>query len=131
MRAMAKLAKRHPHLKGEALERFVQFARENRGTPAAVFRGKLGAIQALQSLDDLAAVSALREMALKEADGRLKRRAEDAITALIESSKKPEEMREIRTRLDDLMDENKSLRDRMELLEKKSQATDKRKKGTK
>jgi HEAT repeat protein len=118
MMAMAKLAKRYEHLKGEALECFRRFATESRGTPAAVFRGKLWAIQAMQSLDDLAAVPVLRKLADNEADGRLRRRARDAVTALFDSARKPGELKIIRDDLDTWVKESKSFRDRLEKLEK-------------
>ena len=127
MRALARLAKRFEHRKPEAIELFKRFARESRGTPAAVFRGKLGAVQALKILDDLAAVPVLRRLAENETDGRLKRRAEETITALYESSKKPKEIKEIRSELDDVTRENKSLRDRLDLVEKKQDAKSKTK----
>ena len=119
MKAMARLARRYEHLKGEALEAFRRFAREDRGTPAAVFRGKLWAIQALQDLEDLAAIPVLRALAANEADGRLCRRAEDAIQALRESARKPRELKELRDELDGLLKESQSLRDRLDRVEKR------------
>ncbi|QPJ60621.1 MAG: M1 family metallopeptidase [Candidatus Nitronauta litoralis] len=119
MMAMAKLAKTHSQLKSEALDCFRRFAREKRGTPAAVFRGKLWAIQALQMMDDLSALPILREVESNEADGRLCRRAGDAVQALLASAKKPAELKELREELDGVLKENKSFRDRLEVLEKK------------
>lgn len=118
MRGLAILAKRFESKKGKALELLARYARETRGTPAAIFRGKLGAIQALQTLGDLAAVSILRKLADNEPDGRLQRRAEDAIAALRDAAKKPKEIGEIRSELDDVVKENKSLRDRLEKIER-------------
>ncbi len=119
MMAMARLAKHRPELKPEALDCFRRFAREKRGTPASVFRGKLWAIQALQAMDDLSALGILRDVAASEADGRLCRRAGDAVQALLASAKKPEELKELRDELDGVLKENKSFRDRLEILEKK------------
>lgn len=124
MRALARLARRYPARKGEAIEHLARFAKETRGTPAAVFRGKLGAIQALQNLEDLEAVPALRYLAANESDGRLQRRAEEAIAALFDAAKKPEELKKMREELDDVARENKSLRDRFDTLEKKEKARD-------
>ena len=129
MRALAKLAHRHPHRKGEVIDHLKRFAREKRGTPAAVFRGKLGAISAMKQLDDLAAVPVLRQIAADETDGRLCRRAEDTITFLRESAKKPKEMKDIRSDLDDIIQENKSLRERVDMMEKKQEAVTRKKKG--
>ncbi|MFQ5481444.1 MAG: M1 family aminopeptidase [Nitrospinaceae bacterium] len=117
MRAMARIARRHEHLKGPALEHLRRFAKENRGTLAAVFRGKIWAIDALQTLDDLAAVPVLRQVADSAADGRLRRRAEDAVAALFAAAKKPKELKEFRDELDDLTKESKSLRDRLDKVE--------------
>lgn len=127
MRGLAILAKRFESKKGKALELLARYARETRGTPAAIFRGKLGAIQALQTLEDLAAVSILRKLADNEPDGRLQRRAEDAIAALRNSAKKPKEIGEIRSELDDVVKENKSLRDRLEKLERTEEVKIKKK----
>jgi hypothetical protein len=129
MRALARLARRFEHRKQEVLDHLKRFARESRGTPAAVFRGKLGAIQAMNLLDDLAAVPILRRLAENETDGRIKRRAEETITALYDSAKKPREIKEIRSELDDVTRENKSLRERLDLIEKKQEAKTKVKKG--
>ena len=121
MKAIAKIAQRYPHRKKEALDLLIRFATETPNTPAAAFRAKLGAIQAIQILDDLAAVPVLRKAVDNETDGRLQRRAEDAISALRASAKKSKELREIRLDLDDVIKENKSLRERVDLFEKKEE----------
>jgi aminopeptidase N len=89
MRGLARLAKRFEHRRGEVVKLLQRFARESRGTPAAVFRGKLGAIISLKIVDDLSGVPTLRNLAENETDGRIKRRAEETVTALFESAKKP------------------------------------------
>ena len=129
MRALAKLANRYPHRKGEVIEHLTRFAHEKRGTPAATFRGKLGAIMAMKQLDDLSVVPALRQIVDNETDGRLQRRAEDTISYLRESAKKPKEMKEIRSELDSVITENKLLRERMNIIEKKHTAKTRKKKG--
>jgi len=129
MRALAKLAHRYPYRKGEVLEHLTRFAHEKRGTPAATFRGKLGAIMAMKQLDDLSVVPALRQIVDNETDGRLQRRAEDTISYLRESAKKPKEMKEIRSELDSVITENKLLRERMNIIEKKHTAKTRKKKG--
>jgi len=123
MRAMAKLAHRFEARRGEAMEHLRRFARETRGTPAAVFRGKLGAIQSLKILDDLAAVPVLRHLAGNESDGRLSRQAQEAVADLFDSARKPRAMGELRTDLDEVNRENKSLRDRLDVVEKKQEAS--------
>ena len=131
MRALAKLANRYPHRKKEVIEHLKRFALEKRGTPAAVFRGKLGAILAMKELEDLSAIPVLRQIANNETDGRMQRRAEDTITYLQESSNKPKEMRCIRSDLDDVITENKSLRERMNMMEKKQTAKSRKKRMVK
>jgi aminopeptidase N len=126
MKGLAALAKRFESKKGRALELLARFARETRGTPAAIFRGKLGAIQALQGLDDLAAIPILRKLSDNEPDGRLQRRAEDAISALRSSAKKPKEISEMRSELDDVLKENKSFRDRLDKIERTKEAKSKK-----
>lgn len=129
MRALAKLAQRYPYRKGEVIEHLIRFAKEKRGTPAATFRGKLGAIIAMKQLDDLSAIPVLREIADNETDGRLQRRAEDTISYLRESAKKPKEIKEIRSELDSVVAENKLLRERVDIIEKKHTAKTRKKKG--
>jgi len=129
MRALAKLAQRYPYRKGEVIEHLIRFAKEKRGTPAATFRGKLGAIIAMKQLDDLSAIPVLREIADNETDGRLQRRAEDTISYLRESAKKPKEIKEIRSELDSIVAENKLLRERVDIIEKKHTAKTRKKKG--
>ena len=129
MCALAKLANRYPHRKKEVIEHLKRFALEKRGTPAAVFRGKLGAILAMKELDDLSAIPVLRQIADNEADGRMQRRAEDTITYLQESASKPKEMRAIRSDLDDVIAENKSLRESVNILEEKKAAKTRKTKG--
>ena len=126
MRSLVKLALRYPHRKSEAIEHLQRFARESRGTPAAVFRGKLGAIMAMQLMDELSVVPVLKNLADNETDGRIKRRAEDAVEALFESARKPKEMKAIRSDLDDLVKENKALRERVDVIEKTDKARKKK-----
>jgi aminopeptidase N len=128
IQGLAKLAIRFEHLKPEAINILKRFARETRGTPSATFRGKLAAIQAMGELEDLSSIPTLRKLAEGETDGRLKRRAEETIARLFESAKKPSEMKLIRSDLDDLLKDNKSLRDRIDNMEKQKDAKQKSKK---
>lgn len=128
IQGLAKLSGRFEHLKPEAINTLKRFARETRGTPSATFRGKLAAIQAMGGLEDLSAIPTLRRLAEGETDGRLKRRAEETIVRLLESAKKPAEMKLIRSDLDDLLKDNKSLRDRVDIMEQQKDAKQKSKK---
>ncbi len=127
MKALAKLGARFPHRKEEAIECLTRLAQETRGQPATNFRGKLGAIHALTELDDLKAIPTLRWIAENETDGRLRRRAEEAVSSLFSSVKKPVAIQEIRSELEDLTSENKSLRQRIERIEKNNEANQTRK----
>ena len=130
MRAIAMIVKRYPHRKKEALDLLTRFATETPGSQASAFRGKLGAIKAIQALEDLAGIPALRKSAENEADGRLRRRAEDAIATLRDLAKKPKEIEEIRSDLDDVIKENKSLKEKFDFFEQKDKAKkSSRKKG--
>ena len=129
MRGLAKLANRYPNRKGEVIEHLKRFAFEKRGTPAAVFRGKLGAILAMKELDDISAIPVLRQIADSATDGRMQRRAEETITYLQESANKPKEMRSIRSDLDDVIAENKLLREQINIMDKKQIAKTRKTKG--
>ena len=83
----------------------------------------------MKQLDDLLVIPVLRQIADNETDGRLQRRAEDTIVYLRESAKKPKEIKNIRSELDDVITENKSLRERMDMMEKKQTAKTRKKKG--
>ena len=80
-------------------------------------------------MEDLAVIPVLRQIVDNETDGRLQRRADETITYLRESAKKPKEMKDIRSELDDVVRENKSLRERIDMMEKKQEATTRKKKG--
>jgi aminopeptidase N len=127
MRGLSLLGRRFEHRKMEAVEHFRRFAQETRGTPAAVFRGKLGAIQSMSAMADISAVPILNQLADQESDGRLRRRAEETVTHLFESAKKPQELKAIRSELDDVSRENKSLRERLDSIEKNQEAASKNK----
>jgi len=127
MRGLSLLGRRFEHRKMEAVDHFRRFAQETRGTPAAVFRGKLGAIQSMSAMADISAVPILNQLADQESDGRLRRRAEETVTHLFESAKKPQELKAIRSELDDVSRENKSLRERIDSIEKNQEAASKNK----
>ena len=78
-------------------------------------------------LEDLSSIPTLRKLAEGETDGRLKRRAEETIVRLFEAAKKPAEIKLIRSDLDDLLKDNKSLRDRVDTMEKQKDAKQKTK----
>ena len=84
---------------------------------------------AMKQLDDLSVVPVLNKIAENEPDGRIQRRAEDTISYLRESARKPKEIKEIRSELDSVIAENKLLRERVDMIEKKHTAKTRKKKG--
>lgn len=116
IRAAAELGKRHPHLRKPVLDALEQVAGQ-RDNPAAAFRGKLAALRGLAHMSDLEALPALRRVADNEVDGRIVRQARLSADALQRSASKPEELQTLRTDLDQILKENKGLRDRVEVLE--------------
>jgi len=121
IRATAELALRHPHLRKPALDALGQVA-EHRDNPAAAFRGKMAALRALVRLGDPDGLPILQRVAANEVDGRLVRHARLCARDLREGLSKPQEMETLRTDLDQIVKENKGLRDRVGVLEQKAKA---------
>ncbi|MDH4246762.1 MAG: HEAT repeat domain-containing protein, partial [Deltaproteobacteria bacterium] len=117
IRAAGELGWRHLRLRPNLLEALAQVA-EVRDNPSASFRPKLAAIRALQRMGDLAGLPVLRRIVENETDGRVIRLAKLAIEALRRAADKPAELHSLRTDLDLVGKENKSLRERVETLEK-------------
>lgn len=118
IRATGELGRRHHHLRAEIMDMLSAVA-EHRDNPAATFRGKMAAIRAMENMGDLAALPVLNRIAQNETDGRIIRMAKETAKALRKKAAKPAEMESIRTDLDQIVKENKSLRDRLETLELK------------
>jgi aminopeptidase N len=72
---------------------------------------------AFEDLRESKAISVLGRMADRAVDGRLRRRAEEAIEALRRGKSRSEESRLMREDLDNLRDENKRLRERLDKLD--------------
>jgi aminopeptidase N len=82
------------------------------------FRAQVAAPKALETLGDPAAIGALERARARALDGRVRRRAADAIRKLEKGKSREEEVKHLRDDVDKLKDENRALRDRIEKLEK-------------
>jgi aminopeptidase N len=72
---------------------------------------------ALEELGDSRAISTLERMSERALDGRIRRRAEEAIAALKRGRSRTEEARLLRDDLEQIREENRKLRERIERLE--------------
>jgi aminopeptidase N len=72
---------------------------------------------AFEDLRESKAISVLRRMADRAVDGRVRRRAEQAIEALHQGKSRSDESRLMREDLDKLRDENKKLQERLDKLD--------------
>jgi aminopeptidase N len=68
----------------------------------------------------LAAIRVLREIATQSPDGRVKRRAEEAIQKVQKAIGKDAGLKELREELDQLKKDNQKLRSRLEAIEAKT-----------
>jgi aminopeptidase N len=82
------------------------------------FRARNAAPKALETLGDAAAIPALERARARDLDGRVRRRAADAIRKLEKGKAREEEVKHLRDDLDKMKDENRALRDRLEKVEK-------------
>jgi len=108
--ALASLAKVCHTTRPSVRERLLEMLRE----PG--FRTQLAAIGSLGKLGDPAALSALKRVHATAPDGRTRRMAYEA-TVRITEAQAPGDLSAIRSRLDELEEENRSLRDRLDRLE--------------
>jgi len=119
IRGVGTLAHKHPHLRPRALE-LLQPVVEHKDDPAATFAAKLAGLRALQQAGDLDAQPLVSRVAAAEVDGRLVRLARDTLRALRAEAARPAEMQALRTDVEQVTRENKTLRDRLEALEQKT-----------
>jgi aminopeptidase N len=81
------------------------------------FRVQAAAIEALGVIGDPGAIPALRRMADRELDGRLRRRGKEVIRDLADGAAVSEDVRRLRDELGELRALTQSLRDRIDRLE--------------
>ena len=82
-------------------------------------RVRVRAIGALEELKDVAAIPALEGMIMRELDGRAIRLAREAIIKIREGKSAPDDVKKLRESLDKVEEENRSLKDRLDRLEKR------------
>src|SRR5262249_4648705 len=121
LRAVGELAHRHLMLRPKAFD-LLRAVAEDRGHPAATFRGKMAALRALEAIGDLDAMPILNRVAEREVDGRIVRLAKNVRTSLREGAAKPTEMVALRSDVDTVTKENKALRDRLDAIDQKRAA---------
>jgi aminopeptidase N len=85
------------------------------------FRNQASAIDALKETKDPKAIPALQRTAERELDGRIIRMARDAVQKLRQGAEKGEDLKKLREEVDKLVDENRSLRDRLDKLEARAE----------
>jgi aminopeptidase N len=115
LRTLGKMGQGRPHNR-EILEKIGDTFRPPSG--ARTLRPKLAAVQALETLGRDEALSILRRMAESEVDGRLVRSARVAMRKIEAGKDRGEAIRKLEKRLDDLAEENRKLRDRLDRLER-------------
>jgi aminopeptidase N len=84
------------------------------------WRTRMVAIGALQGLGEPRAVSTLQRRVQSALDGREIRRSREAISVILDSRDKNEDVKKLREDLDKILNENRELRDRLESLEQRS-----------
>ncbi|HEY6417483.1 MAG TPA: DUF3458 domain-containing protein [Candidatus Binataceae bacterium] len=114
--AMAKLGALKDSRRAEVLDFLMPMAAD----PEFMVRMRIPG--AFEELADPRAIPALRRLADRELDGRIQRRANEAIAAISEGRSRVEEGQRLREDIDKLRDENKKLQDRLEKLEAASKA---------
>jgi aminopeptidase N len=107
----AKLAEYHSERKADVLDRLVDLLDD----PQLGVR--IAAAGGLETLKDARAIEALDRMAARELDGRALRRARQAATKLRKGTDPGDELKKLRDDFDSLLEDNRKLRDRLELLE--------------
>ncbi len=109
--ALASLAEHVPAVRDRAVERLIEML----GEPG--FFAQLGAATALATLRDDRALPALTRLHRTAADGRVRRGAYEAIARTQRGRAGDDAIGGLRTRLDDLAEENHKLRTRLDRLE--------------
>ena len=120
MRAMAALAKGRDPYRTEIREELERFLKDPN------FFAKFGALMSIEILDEPAAAGAVEALRFRESDGRLRANSRDIARALREGKSKGEELVALRSDIEKLREEKRSIEDRLGKLE----AASERKAGT-
>jgi len=115
LRTLGKMGQSRPRNR-EILETIADTFRPPAG--ARTLRPKLAAVQALEMLNREEGLPILRRVAESELDGRLVRSARVAVRKIEAGKDRGESIRKLEKRLDDLAEENRKLKDRLDRLEK-------------
>jgi aminopeptidase N len=115
LRTLGKMGQSRPHNR-EIVERIGDTFRPPSGPQT--LRPKLAAIQALETLGVDEGLPILRRAAESEVDGRLVRSARVAMRKIEAGKDRGEAIRKVEKRLDDLAEENRKLKDRLDKLER-------------
>ncbi len=116
MRAMATLARGRDPYRTEIREELERYLND------ANFFAKFGAILSLELLDEAAAAPAVEAVRFRESDGRLKSNSRDVARALREGKSKGEEIAALRSDLEKLREDKRSIEDRLAKLEAAAKA---------
>jgi len=115
LRTLGKMGQSRPRNR-EILEKIADTFRPPAG--ARTLRPKLAAVQALEMLNREEGLPVLRRVAESELDGRLVRSARVAMRKIEVGKDRGESVRKLEKRLDELAEENRKLKDRLDRLEK-------------
>jgi aminopeptidase N len=85
-----------------------------------LFRTQMAVVAALGQVDSPAAIGILQSFASQEADGRIKRMAEEAVQRVQKAIGKDPGLKQLREEFDQLKKENQELKSRLEAIEAKS-----------
>src|SRR5579875_3766335 len=112
--AMAKLAELSQSRRAEILDRLMPLAEDRE------FMMRLRIPGALEQIGDPRALDALRRLEQQDLDGRVRRRASEAATAIVEGRTRSEETSRMRAEIDKLREENRRFEERLARLEARS-----------
>jgi aminopeptidase N len=115
LRSLGKMGQSRPRNR-EILEKIADTFRPPAG--ARTLRPKLAAVQALEMLNREEGLPVLRRVVESELDGRLVRSARVAMRKIEFGKDRGESIRKLEKRLDELAEENRKLKDRLDRLEK-------------
>jgi HEAT repeat protein len=117
LRTLGKMGKSRPNDR-KILEKIGDAFRGPSGPRS--FRAKLAAIQALETLNRREGIPMLKRVAETELDGRLVRNTRLAVRKIEKGKDKGEAIQKLEKRLDEFVEENKKLKDRLDRLEMKA-----------
>jgi aminopeptidase N len=109
--ALGALGAVHPARRRQVLERLTELLEDTD------FRARIAAVEALRTLGDADALSALGRASQRDLDGRVRRRAREVQKAIAEHAVQDEAVRTLRDTLEKLEGENRDLKERLSKIE--------------